>query len=281
MSLQARNVGTGSVSINCRVDNPGADGVKRCVTGLTTVQPGARATIRVELKRAAPSTLDGKLFGLRGYPVAPGGDRTIDPRNVTQLLIFLNQPNADHAFEIDDIRAEGVYTAPTAWVTDADPYFPLIDTVGQYSHKEWTGKVHSMDELKQRRESELIDLAARPGSSDWERFGGWNGGPQLKATGFFRTEKHGGKWWLVDPEGKLFWSHGIDCVRMQEFTAISGRESWFQDFGTKRSSRRSRWLGPVLRPYAGQPHVRFNGAKYGIRRAVYRHRHAGCAVGES
>ena len=230
VSLQARNVGTDSVSINCRVDNPGADGMKHCVTGSTTVQPGAKATIRVELKRAAPSTLGGKLFGLRGYPVAPGGDRTIDARNVTQLMIFLAKPNADHAFEIDDIRAEGVYTAPTAWVTDADPYFPLIDTFGQYRHKDWPGKVHSMDELKQRRESEIIDLAARPESSDWDRFGGWNGGPQLKATGFFRTEKHSGKWWLVDPEGKLFWSHGIDCVRMQEFTAISGRESWFQDF---------------------------------------------------
>jgi len=38
-------------------------------------------------------------------------------------------------------------------------------------------------------------------------------GPQLQATGHFRAEKHAGKWWLVDPSGRLFWSHGIDCVR--------------------------------------------------------------------
>jgi hypothetical protein len=31
----------------------------------------------------------------------------------------------------------------------------------------------------------------------------------LKASGFFRTEKVDGKWWLVDPSGRLFWSHGI------------------------------------------------------------------------
>jgi hypothetical protein len=48
--------------------------------------------------------------------------------------------------------------------------------------------------------------------------------------GFFRTERYGGKWWLVDPEGHLFWSHGVDCVRMLDSTPITGRESWFEDF---------------------------------------------------
>jgi hypothetical protein len=34
----------------------------------------------------------------------------------------------------------------------------------------------------------------------------------------------------VDPEGKLFWSHGIDCVHGSESTPIDDRHSWFQDF---------------------------------------------------
>jgi len=38
----------------------------------------------------------------------------------------------------------------------------------------------------------------------------------------------------VDPEGCLFFSHGIDCVRMIDTTPIEQRESWFEDFpGTK------------------------------------------------
>ena len=43
-------------------------------------------------------------------------------------------------------------------------------------------------------------------------------------------EKVDGKWWFVDPEGKLFWSHGMDCVEFgtQTRTRISDREHYFQ-----------------------------------------------------
>src|SRR5205085_2288915 len=65
---------------------------------------------------------------------------------------------------------------------------------------------------------------------DWDNYGGWKPGPQLKSTGFFRVEKYRGKWWLVDPEGRLFWSHGVDCVRAMDATPIEERESWFEEF---------------------------------------------------
>src|SRR5208283_5077013 len=81
-----------------------------------------------------------------------------------------------------------------------------------------------------RRGQEAAELAAHPGPKGWDRFGGWAAGPQLKATGFFRTEKVGGKWWLVDPEGRLFFSHGMDCVRALDATPIVERESWFDNF---------------------------------------------------
>ncbi len=34
-----------------------------------------------------------------------------------------------------------------------------------------------------------------------------------KLPDFFRTEKIDGKWWFVDPEGYLFLSAGVDCIR--------------------------------------------------------------------
>ena len=47
-------------------------------------------------------------------------------------------------------------------------------------------------------------------------------------SGFFRAEKHNGKWWLVDPAGRLFWSHGIDCVRASSgATPVSLRKHYF------------------------------------------------------
>ncbi len=230
VALDLKNTGAKRVTVSCRVDNPDADGTKNCVTGSLALNPGQTGTLRVPLRRGADSKLGGQLFGLRGYPQAAGGPGTIDPKNVTQLLLFLTKPSEDHTFEVDNIRATGSYTPPTAWVTDATPFFPFIDTFGQYRHKDWPGKVHSIAELQQRRADEAKELAAQPARKDWCQYGGWADGPKLEATGFFRTAKHDGKWWLVDPDGHLFWSHGIDCVRMIDTTPIDERATWFADF---------------------------------------------------
>lgn len=53
-------------------------------------------------------------------------------------------------------------------------------------------------------------------------------GPKLKSTGDFYVEKVNGKWWLVDPEGNLFWSHGVNCVGFGSGnTQVEGREKYF------------------------------------------------------
>jgi hypothetical protein len=44
------------------------------------------------------------------------------------------------------------------------------------------------------------------------RYGGWQVHPQ-PATGFFRTAKLAGRWWLVDPEGAVFLHKGVTSVR--------------------------------------------------------------------
>ncbi len=252
--VQVRNIGTNRATLNCRVDNPGADGARNCVNGSLSLNAGQRGTLRVSLRRASDDTLGGKLFGLRGYPVSAGGPGTVNASNITQILLFVNQPKEVHVFEIGELRASGSYTPPTAWVTDADPFFPLIDTFGQYKHKDWPGKVHSLTELKQRRETEAREIAAQPGPKHWNQFGGWADGPQLQATGFFRTEKHNGKWWLVDPEGRLFFSHGIDCVRLMDLTPVEEREHWFEDFpGAQDEFRQFLSKGYALKGhYAGR-----------------------------
>jgi hypothetical protein len=113
----------------------------------------------------------------------------------------------------------------------ARPFFPFIDTFGQYKHADWPGKTRSLDDLLRRREQEAEELRAQPGPDDRDRYGGLASGPQLEATGFFRTEKYQGKWWLVDPEGRLFFSHGIDCVlHDSDVTPIDERDGWFEDF---------------------------------------------------
>jgi hypothetical protein len=248
-----RNVGTNEVTIYCRVDNPGANGTKHCVTGSLTLYPGQTNTLTVHLPHETGNTLAGRLFGMRGYPAGPLAPDTLDAKNVTQILLFVSRPAEDHSFEVSDIRAGGEYTPPTAWVTDAQPFFPCLDTYGQYRHKDWPGKVHSLADLKQRRQAEAADLAAHPGPPGWDQYGGFAAGPPLPATGFFRTEKQDGKWWLVDPDGHLFWSQGIDCVRSLDATPIEERDAWFDSFpGSQAEYSEFVWSGFALKGhYAG------------------------------
>ncbi len=115
-------------------------------------------------------------------------------------------------------------------------FFPLIDEFGQYRHADWPGKTHGARELADKKNAEADDLTRHPGPADWDTYGGWKAGPQLAATGRFRAEKHDGKWWLVDPEGRLFWSQGIDCVDMSwSTTPITDRRQWFARLPAKDS----------------------------------------------
>lgn len=228
--VDLRNTSDARLTVFCRVDNPGADGKQNCANGSIELEPGKRGVLHVDMKRASDNQLDGKLFGMRGYPVASGGPGTIDAANVTQVLLFVSKPDRNWQFEADRVRASGKYVAPTASVHDAEPYFPLIDTFGQYKHKPWPGKVLSIDDLRSRPKQEARELEEHPGPAEWDSYGGWAQGPQLKTTGFFRVVKHQNKWWLVDPDGHLFWSHGIDCVRMVDATPVEERETWFEDF---------------------------------------------------
>ncbi|MBM3497419.1 MAG: beta-agarase [Armatimonadetes bacterium] len=232
VELDVRNVGDNEVTVCCRVDNPGADGVRNCNTASVTLKPGESGVLTVPLNRKPVADPTIELFGMRGYPppFGGGGDRTLDPAGVTQVLVFVPKPTEAHAFEIDNLRAAGVYAQPETFGMTAAEFFPLIDTFGQYVHREWPGKVASLEDLRSRIAAEAADLGSHPGPEGWNEYGGWEAGPTLEATGFFHPAKHEGQWWLVDPQGKLFWSHGVDCVNGWDNTPISEREHWFADY---------------------------------------------------
>ena len=120
----------------------------------------------------------------------------------------------------------------------ADAFFPFIDKYGQFVHKDWPDKVHSDADFARQREKEADDLAAHPGPDGWDKWGGWADGPQLEKTGGFSTTKWNGKWWIVDPDGHLWWSHGP--VRVSPSSAMTplatpagDRAGWFQELPAK------------------------------------------------
>jgi len=223
LEMDLRNVGDNAVQVGCRVDNVGADGVVNCLQESATVAAGGAAVLRVAIPAGSRPTQGGQPIQFIGMRGAPGTTRVFDPTKVIALLVFVPRPTEDHVFEIDSIRLTG-HAEPAHW---PDPFLPMIDEFGQFRHADWPGKVHSLDELRATAKDEERDLGAHPGSPEWDRWGGWAEGPSLEATGAFRAQKHQGKWWLVDPDGKLFWSHGIDCVGCEAATPTDDREAYF------------------------------------------------------
>jgi len=229
VEMRIRNRGTGTLTVNLRVDNPGADGREHCATGSGQIEGGRQAVVRTQLfpsqwRLSAPL----EVIGMRGNPTH---ESRLDASNVTALVVFINQPKVRHEFEVLSIRAMGhVHTI------DAKNFYPFIDEFGQFIHGDWPGKTHSVEELQAVATAEAAELAAQPGPTDRNPYGGWTKGPTLEATGLFRVQKHNGKWWLVDPEGRLFWSHGTDCVNAGSATPISDRENYFKDLPGSNSA---------------------------------------------
>ena len=147
---------------------------------------------------------------------------------IHQFIVFCDRQKEDAQFDVKGIKANGKRSGFT--LTVDDKFFPFVDEFGQYAHADWPGKVHSLDELKARAKAEEDDLRSNPESPipGADRFGGWGAGPQLRATGMFRTEKWNGRWWLVDPEGHIFFSLGCNYVRLNSRTPVVRREHFYK-----------------------------------------------------
>lgn len=135
------------------------------------------------------------------------------------------------AIRMEPNRAVTLKLGPLALVreTVSDEVYiekPVVDEFGQWIPLEWPGKIHSVEELKRAWKREDDELA-RPEDFGFCRYGGWKQRTE-RATGFFHTAEVDGKWWLVDPDGHLFFSTGMDCVRHRDPSPmLSGREKLF------------------------------------------------------
>jgi hypothetical protein len=84
---------------------------------------------------------------------------------------------------------------------------PVVDEFGQWAHADWPSKIRSRQQL----DRELADEAKAfgPGGFGFCKYGGYVS-TKAAATGFFRVEQVGGRWWFVDPDGHLFLSTGAN-----------------------------------------------------------------------
>ncbi len=159
------------------------------------------------------------------------------------VSLFIDNPHPGQNIAVGSLIARGVQAPLAGW--SFSEACPLVDEYGQYTHREWPGKIHTEKDLVAHREQEANDLAHHSLPKDWDGFGGWQKGPQLEATGYFRVEKVKGVWWMVDPEGRLFWSHGVVRVGTRipvggiyRGTPLLDREKFFNLPGTNSALAR-------------------------------------------
>lgn len=112
------------------------------------------------------------------------------------------------------------------------PDVKLIDRYGQLKTKMTPNRILDDESLKAQLHEALgahSDGHSLPG---WNRFGGWTGKKLGEATGFFRSVKADGRWWLADPDGCAFFSTGPDCVVARSDCRVDGLETlldWLPD----------------------------------------------------
>ncbi|MCC6443063.1 MAG: beta-galactosidase [Armatimonadetes bacterium] len=200
-------------------DDPSADGKVHCRTAGWRIGPKKGRSFAFALGNSDPMAM-----GMRGGPLpeavqvlmgVQGGP--IDPGHITAFQIFLPQPAAPKTLFIDHVR-----------LLPPVNYDAICDAFGQYTRADWSGKLKSEAEFAVRRAEEEAAIRISSSLPDRDEYGGWAKGPKLKGTGFFRTAKRDGRWWLVTPGGSLFLSLGVDVVEINnQATFVETRERMF------------------------------------------------------
>lgn len=225
MSLRIQSAQDWAITLDVAIES--ADG--KVLTTQVALPAGPAQNLVVPLSATSPNA-----HGMRAAPPLPwtrDGKRwlpatlvngELDRSKVVSVTLSLNQPTAAQNIlvgrfgtEQDDLQ-QALYTG-------------LIDAYGQYSRADWSGKVKNDEQLKKGAADETKQLA------DWtaklpqqDTYGGLLGGETFEASGFFRTEKRNGRWFLVTPEGNPFFSLGVNAVTSGlSQTYVEGRDAMF------------------------------------------------------
>ena len=166
---------------------------------------------RVNLPRFAPQMKS----------VAVG--RRVDPEEVGKVVLRINPCEAPDY--LTKIQIAAIYLTAEL----PEPYekpAALVDSFGQWTARDWPGKIHSSNELKaSMTKTEAIAVSA-DFPDDWSIYGGWKQ-LRFKPKGFFYTHHDGKRWWFVDPEGYAFISAGITGIQSSASGVLRGQEELF------------------------------------------------------
>lgn len=188
------------------------------------ILPGLHTQIILPL-----SYLDGQIIYLKRFPrqlKAFAGGKRLEPQDIKKVVLRVEP------YQLPDFKPHMMFKK--IYLTDTLPKplphveKPIVDKFGQWTFRDWENKMKDEQQLvtflqqTAQKAQKTVDMP-----QEWSAYGGWKK-KKFKATGFFRTEFDGKRWWLVDPEGYAFLSHGVDCVRVGTPTTVQNQEDLFE-----------------------------------------------------
>jgi agarase len=252
MAVDVLNTNAAPISIFIRVDDDfSANGVVHCQTASLSFPAAASGTIVMAFPQSAVTNMrtGPPLVASNALSTSVYGP-VLNWSNIVAFQIFLASPTNPTTLFFDNLRLLPVPNLNG-----------IVDAYGQYTGADWPGKIHQDTDLTNQNSQEQQWIAVHPRPADRDVYGAWQAGPQLAASGWFRTawvagtnevapgSTNRGRWWLVAPSGRLFFSFGIDVIDYGETTAVSGREnlfSWLPGVGDPLANSPSR--APIERP---------------------------------
>jgi hypothetical protein len=242
--LPVDNLGGEPLTLRLRVTSAGdSSAPSRTLSGEVTIAPKSAGQLTIWLDAPSPRAM-GMTAGpsLAAAGLEPGtlpvtGTRgSVDASRVTSVRLAISRPAASQRVIVGPLHVEPPSEA------DKNAYDGIVDMFGQFRPGTWPEKVNSVAMLRRRGAEEMPRLAQWIAKSPrLDRFGGFAAGARFRATGFFRTERRDGRWWLVTPEGHAFFSIGMDVVRASEATYVDGREFMFRDLPARDGALAAHW----------------------------------------
>ncbi len=226
MTLRIQNAMDWALTLDIRMES--SDG--KVLTSRIALPAGPAQNLLIPLHATSP-----RAQGMRAGPAMPwtvDGQRVIladtvegdlDLSKVTAVGIYMSSPDVPQSILL------GRFGVREGDETQQQLYTGIVDAYGQYTRSQWPEKVTSDEQLKGAAVKEAGQLKSWLEKREkTDQYGGLLGGPQFDASGFFRTEKRDGRWFLVTPEGHPFYSLGVNTVSAgNSATYVEGRETMF------------------------------------------------------
>jgi hypothetical protein len=234
------------------------DGADQSLSGKISIAAGGAGDLTLWIDAPSPR----KMGMIAGPSLAAGGlelhtlpitatEGSVDASRVTSVRVGIARPTAPREMVIGPLRV----TPPGE--AESTAYQGIVDGFGQFLPGSWPEKVSSTEILRARGAQEAQELARWLAQAlERDRFGGLISGHAFRATGFFRTERREGRWWLVTPEGHGFFSIGIDAVAPSGATYVEGREFMFRDLPAREGELAAHWSESDDRRGLGAQHGR-------------------------